>query len=180
MFDIATNMKKYNEPVAQLLLDNGAGLTCMPSTLEFYTHKGLKLDLMNAEGNTPLHLLCYISIKTLAIDLLKAWKQECEQTNNLELLKQKVNAPNKIGITPLYSLFISEENLEGTKSLLSLLMECGADVSCYNNEITPLHNAIAKVKQASDVHIIKMLLKNSSQAVKALNPLNPTGNSAFI
>lgn len=179
LLDYAVPRKENSLPIIQLLLEHGARLHDtfieqiyrFPSLFALYKQKGLEMDIKTPRGLTPLHGLCVQFDTPLALELLNAWKQEAEVSNKANLLKQKVNAANEFGYTPLHGLLFEGTNLQKNKELLALVMECGADVSsCIDSNRPPIHDAIFIIKQVEDLEIIKLLLKNPEQVQRALNP----------
>jgi len=93
---------------------------------------GASLNLMNEDGNTPLHFA--VQLKSPIVSLLIERKAD-------------LNLKNKLGNTPLMELFRSDGSLNYNMIEVAVLLldsNCDAKISYYNSCITPMHKAIDK------------------------------------
>ena len=118
-------------------LDMSAFLTCESSKVDalhydYFVKKGIKANVPDASGRTPLHVFCMKS-RTLpeqslsvTMQLILEWKKECESSNNLQLLTDALNATDENGLNPLQHLIQDNDDLSPFDELINLMKECGA------------------------------------------------------
>lgn len=148
--------------------------------LEYFIKGGVKSNFSDIKGETPLDFFCSKTDKTRPLKLLKAWKEECESTNNREQLKTIINSVDELGFTPLMTLLLCSVDLKSSKELIELLLQCGADVSHKNHKGgLLLHYALKKVKTLDDVEILTLLLAASPNPGQMLNTKNSYGNDSL-
>ncbi|XP_014238417.1 ankyrin-1-like [Trichogramma pretiosum] len=125
--------KEGNTPLHEALLHNGR------DNAELLMRRGADVNLTNARGSTPLHIICeYKGLYKLAELLF----QICGEEN----VTVPINAQNIDGNTPLHlALYLDN------KRMVELLLRNGADPNSFNVEgSTPLH-LICKEEKDSDM-----------------------------
>ncbi len=103
---------------------------------EYFTKQGIKANILDALGITPLHALCIKCNQLpkvfvpLTMKLLESWKKECELSGDLQPLKDALNIKNVIvnteGLTPLQMLIKDNKNLTLCSPLIDLMKQYGA------------------------------------------------------
>lgn len=117
--------------------DMSAFLTCESSKInalhyDYFVKKGIKANVPDSLGNTPLHVFIMKSRSLpeqtlpVTLQLISEWKKECESSNNLQLLGDALNAADENGLTPLQHLIKDNDDLSSFDELINLMKECGA------------------------------------------------------
>ncbi|KAL7303312.1 hypothetical protein TKK_0004502 [Trichogramma kaykai] len=126
-------------------------------TAEALLRAGADPNLANADGSTPLHLICERRSQNDSHVLARMFFRCCDETGRHEV---RVGARDAKGDTPLHATVREIRNNHCLRSLMELLLEQGADPNSANEAgETPLHVMCKIDEQMTDIYMAAAFLK---------------------